>query len=322
MSRGLLGTLFGLAMTIGMAQAAVDRPPTLQESFAARWQGAWVVTGVDTFSDCVGFYTDNVVLGGLLTSRGHHRFAAGLPAHVDSIDLSGDAISVRLTLAEMLVVLRVHPEFTLRGTARCQVEVQMDLPDGTLRHADVLGMETMLQPVVERYGSMDQAMLVSNFLPADTPVYEAHRNEAVASHEEWKEQQSAAVVGARMDEWVEQTARLSGQISSDPDYLEGFARGVSTGRSSSVTQCAELMKVEPATQSLRGPVSGVAVAASTGKRQKSWSRGYQDGLRLAQGLEAIRVLPQCAPAGARSGTQAGAPVFLPATVHSGAGGAR
>jgi len=289
--------LFGLAMTVGTAHAAVDRPPTPQEAFAARWQGAWVVTGVETFSDCVGFYTDNVVRGGLLTSRGHHRFAAGMPAHVDSIDVSGDAMRLRMTLAEMLVVSRVHPEFTLRAAARCQVEVQMDAPNGTLGRADLLGMESMLQPVVERYGSMDRAMLVSNFLPADTPVYAAQRNEAVASHEEWKDRQSAEVVDARMDEWVEQTTRLSGQISSDPDYLDGFARGVSAGRSSSVTQCAELMKVEPAAQSLRGPASAVAVAASTGKRQKSWSRGYQDGLRLAQGLEAIRVLPQCSPAG-------------------------
>lgn len=319
MSRGSLGTLLGLAMTIGVAQAAVDRPPTPQESFAARWQGAWVVTGVATFSDCVGFYTDNVVHSGLLTSHGHHRFAAGMPAHVDSVDVSADAMRLRLTLAEMLVVSRVHPEFTLRAAARCQVEVQVDLPDGTLRHGDLMGMESMLQPVVERYGNMDQALLVSNFLPADTPIYAAQRNEAVASHEEWKERQSAEMVDARMEEWVDQTTRLSGQISSDPDYLDGFARGVSIGRSSTVTQCTELMKVEPASQSLRGPASTVAVAASSGKRQKSWSRGYQDGLRLAQGLEAIRVLPQCAPSGVRNGSRAGSPSFLPAAAHSSAG---
>src|SRR6202008_295953 len=65
--------------------APLERPPAVREGLEARWRGAWVVTTVRPFSDCIGAYTDNQVSGGLVRSRGRQAFEAGIPARIDSL---------------------------------------------------------------------------------------------------------------------------------------------------------------------------------------------------------------------------------------------
>ena len=61
--------------------------------------------------------------------------------------------------------------------------------------------------------------------------------------------------------------------------------------------CTDLAQSGPAMQPPHG--STTAEFASKGSRQKMWSRGYQDGVRLSVGLEAMKTLPQCAGAADR-----------------------
>jgi hypothetical protein len=97
----------------------------------------------------------------------------------------------------------------------------------------------------------------------------------------------------RLEQWRAETALLSRQISQDPDYLAGFSRGVETQRNASPATCADVMRADPSLAPVRGD-AGAALAAKGG-RQKIWARGYDDGVRLTQGLEALRVLPTCMP---------------------------
>ena len=77
----------------------------------------------------------------------------------------------------------------------------------------------------------------------DTPAYEAERQEAIAEHREWRQEQTSAALLARLDMWTAQTTRLSKGISQDPDYLAGFGRGVEAGRNTVPTACDEVLAV-------------------------------------------------------------------------------
>ena len=63
-----------------MACLAVFAPALagdVESSLETRWRGAWVVTEVETYSDCAGLATNNRVSGNLVTGRGRLRFHAG-----------------------------------------------------------------------------------------------------------------------------------------------------------------------------------------------------------------------------------------------------
>jgi len=291
------GILLSVALAAGgaclpaRASVAVDAANRMQD----QWTGAWVVTATETFSDCAGFYTDNEVYGdATVASRGRTRMDAGTPARVDSVDVRDDRLSLRMTLSVNEMIERPHRDFTLRALARCQAEVRVMVPPGIVEGGDVTALEALLDRVVERHSDERSALLASNFLPADTPEYEAERQEAIAEHREWRQVQSAAAMQSRLDQWTAQTTRLSKGISRDPDYLAGFGKGVEAGRNTVPSACEEVTRFEPAMQPARIH-SNAAFVAKGGNRQKSWTRGYEDGLRLAQGLDVIRILPGCIP---------------------------
>src|SRR2546422_537338 len=68
----LAGLLAALAPGTNPARAG-----DLQRTMDSRWRGAWVLTAVDTYSDCGGFHTDNQVSGTLVSSKGRFRFRPG-----------------------------------------------------------------------------------------------------------------------------------------------------------------------------------------------------------------------------------------------------
>ena len=261
-----------------------------------RWKDGWVVTAAETASDCNGIYTDNRVSGARIESHGQQRFAAGTPAHVDAVFLTANRLSLKMTLNENLLVTRQMGEVTLHGQAACRVALKLPVPEGLAKGDDWPGVESLLKPYLERYSSEDQAILASNFLPRDDPGYAAARAEAIAEHRKEDGPPAAVASDGRLNQWISQTARVSDQISSDPDYLAGFARGVEAGRALPPS-CTDLAQSGPAQQPPRGPMT--AEFASKGSRQKMWSRGYQDGMRLSVGLEAMKALPQCSTAAER-----------------------
>ncbi len=282
------------ARSEALAPPRTTGPVEAVNALQDRWTGAWIVTSTETFSDCAGFYTDNELYGdATVGSRGRLRIDPGTPARVDSVDVRSDRLSLRVTLSVNEMVEREHREFTLRALAKCQAELRVMVPPGMTAAGDAAGLEALLDHVVVRHSDERSALLASNFLPVDTPAYQAERQEAIAEHQEWQRGQNAAAMQARLDEWTAQTTRLSSQISQDPDYLAGFGKGVEAGRGTVPSACEDVTRFEPAMQPARN-TSNAAFAAKGG-RQKTWTRGYEDGMRLAQGLEIIRILPGCMP---------------------------
>ncbi len=76
----------------------------LERSLKSRWLGAWVVTTVETYSNCNGYYTANRMNGRLVNSRGGHRFERGELAKVVRVDAKRRRVDLLLSLPEPLLV--------------------------------------------------------------------------------------------------------------------------------------------------------------------------------------------------------------------------
>jgi len=272
------------------------RPQPLGNRMEDRWNGTWVVTATETWSDCSGQYTGNDVTGTRVSSRGHERFEAGIPARIDSVEMTRDELKVRMTLSINMMVEREHRDYTLRALSRCRAELNVLLPPDVHRgggDGDLYGVERVLAQVMEKQSDEDSAILASNFLPQDDPAYAIARQGALARQNEWRASLDARTVASRLEQWRAETSLLSRQISQDPDYLAGFGRGVETERAAAPATCFDVMRLDPSLAPVRAD-AGAAFAAKGG-RQKAWARGFEDGVRLTQGLEALRVLPTCMP---------------------------
>src|SRR5574341_1026729 len=76
----------------------------LADSLESRWRGAWVLTSVDTYSDCAGTHTNNRVNGALVQSKGKLRFLPGELAQVQKIDLKRSRVDLLLNLPQPLLL--------------------------------------------------------------------------------------------------------------------------------------------------------------------------------------------------------------------------
>ena len=295
-----------LILTVGLlaapaaARAAAVEPTPV--TFSSRWNGAWVVTGQPMASECNGIYTNNQVTGTRVFGSGRQRFEAGVVAHIDHVLVTSSKVVLSMTLSERLYVTRPGRDFTLSSTAGCQVDLKFMVPPGLSAEDDLIALEALVSPVVERHAGQGQAILASGFLPPDGPGAAEVQREAIAAHRTWKASEDQEAVDARMAAWSAQTTRLSSNIENDPDYLAGFARGVEEGRSSAVKSCEELARTSPAPY---WPAASGAALAAKGGRQKAWARGYQDGVRLTHGLEAMKLMPACSSSSAADPAAAG-----------------
>jgi hypothetical protein len=298
-----------VALVLGAAASTllavqVARAGELQDDLESRWRGAWVVTTADTYSDCAGFYSDNRVNGRLVSGRAHMRFKPGEMAKVDSIDLKRSRLDLRLTLAEPVLASSQDGPFTLYNEAQCKVEMQVELPRDLVKTKDVMGVEALLRPVVERHPSEEQARTSKAWNRRQREAYPADYEETLARHAVWKAEQSNATVQAGIARLIDETSRIPDRISDDPDYLAGFVKGVEAGRAPHPVACTDLMTIaqaSPTVYPLAAPSTaatasyrkvGTATATSSEQEMRR-QRGYQDGMRLTVALDAVRRMPGC-----------------------------
>jgi hypothetical protein len=273
-----------------MALATAARGGELENSVEARWRGAWVLTGVDTYSDCSGFHTTNDVSGMLVRSKGHYRFKAGELARVQDIDLKRSGLEISLSLPEPLLVSYQDGPFTLYNEIHCQLDVDLEVPRTMVKGGDLQGIEALVQPVLQRFNSQDEASGSRAWNRRERADYPEDYDRTLARHAAWKAEQANAAIQARLDQAHDETARITDRISSNPDYLKGFAAGIESVKSMELTECADLL--DRSFQNIV-PKPGQLPAAVLNPAAAEYQHGFQDGGRLLYGLQLLQRLPGC-----------------------------
>jgi hypothetical protein len=262
----------------------------LENSLERQWRGAWVLTGLDAYSDCAGTRTDNQINGALVQGKGRYRFKPGELARVQSIDLKRASVEIGLSLQEPLLHSFQDGPFTLYREIRCLVDLDVELPRALVAGKDLKEINDFLQPILARYFSPEDATRSRAWNGRVRDPFPADYERTMALHDAWKAEQSNAAVQARIDQAREETARLVDRISNDPDYLRGFAAGIEVMRSQDLTRCSDILGRDFATIASSPERLLASISSDAAARTK---RGYQDGARMVFGLESLRRLPEC-----------------------------
>lgn len=245
----------------------------------ARWQGAWVVTGVPTHSDCAGRYTNNDVRGDLVVADARFHFAPGELAQVAKVNVNRRRIEVLLDLSEPILAARQEGPFTLYEELRCPVELRFDRPDG----GDAV-LDGLIAGSLERHTAVAAARDSSAWNGRQREDYPEDYEDTLADYEIWRAQQINAEVQARLDGAIDETATILRRVDDSPEYLAGFAAGVESGRAEYYPgDCGAL---------LGRTVDGAVDRAPSGKTI-DWQEGFEDGQRLLYFSEMARRLRGC-----------------------------
>lgn len=255
----------------------VVRGAGIEDALNARWQGGAVVVKVPLGSSCDGFYNDNEVVGSRVDGKGRHRFDPGELARVERIGVKRGRVDVFLDLVEGILEEFQDGPFTLYEPRVCKIQLKVPVPD----RSDQAAVERRLAELLDLHDSTRAAEA--------SPAWNGRRREpfpegyerTLAAYESYKAERTNEAVQARMDEAIDEAARIGDRIRSEPEYLAGFAAGLEKVRDNSLGDCPSLL-----TRSF-SPAS-----AGSGK-SADWRRGYEDGQRLGHHLELLRRLRGC-----------------------------
>jgi len=261
----------------------------LEQDLESRWLGAWVVTTVETQSDCNGSFTANRVNGRLVSSRGGHRFEKGELARVERVDAKRSRVDLLLSISEPVLRSYNDGPFTLYEEATCRIELEVEIPRDMVKAKDASSIDRTLAPLLERFATQEQAQRSRRFNGRRRDDYPEDYERTLAEHATWKAEQQNALVRSRIDEALQVTEEITARVSSDAPYLSGFSRGVEEARGLDLDQCSQLLAVD-----LNPPKRQVRRASDEkSEMPPRVARGYEDGKRLVIGLELIRGLPEC-----------------------------
>lgn len=263
-----LAGLFALLLPLA-AQAA-----GLEDTLNSRWRGGWVVIRVPISSSCDGFYNDNDVVGTRVESKARRGFDAGELARVERVGTRRGRVDVFLDLAEEVLEERRDGPFTLYEPLSCRIQLRVPIPE----RVDAAAAEARLAELLELHGSERDAEASPAWNGRRREPFPENYQETLAAYESWKAAQTNAAVQARMDDAIEEAARVNDRLRSTPEYLEGFAAGVEKEKDRHHGDCPGLLR---------------STFSPEVKGSGDWKRGYEDGQRLAWNLELLRKLRDC-----------------------------
>lgn len=254
-----------------------------QSELNANWRGAWVVVKTDIFSGCSGSYTNNEVRGSRVSSKAEHHFAPGELATVYKLNVNRKQVEVLVNLPEPLLAARIEGPFTLYDELHCKVELQIKFP-GTVSRKSTQQIEGLITETLERHNSAASAENSTLWNRREREPYPDDYEATLYEYEHWRIERANASIAAKIDDSVEEAARLVDRLDDDPDYLEGFAEGVHRARKTGLDKnCDHLMSMSLYSFVKSGSSDDV----------RPFRDGFREGQELVFYLEMARRLKRC-----------------------------
>ncbi len=280
------------AATLALAALAAAAPVAaedLEDALRARWLGAWVVTKVETYSDCDSMYANNDINGTRVASRAGLGFAVGELAHVDKVNVKSSRVDVYITVTAPLRTPHQEGPFTLFDERTCKIQLLIDAAGKDIRAGNLEPVDAAIAQALEKFATRAEAEVSPAWnrralepLPADYP-------ETLARYQAWKVEQVNAQLAAVREEAIDEAARVAQHVDDDPGYLAGFAKGTEEARYWSPGSCESIASASFAGFERREPKDHRGDEPA----HRSWRRGYHDGQVLAYNLVLARAVKGC-----------------------------
>lgn len=263
----------------------------LERDIKSRWLGAWVVTTVDSYSDCSGPYTNNRINGELVKGYGAHRFFDGELARVDKVDAKRKRVDVHLSLVEPVLLPRPAGPFTLYDERSCRVEYEVTLPRDVIKSKDTAAIDAAMKLIVERYASEGEALASSRWNQRERDPYPDDYEQTLQAHAVWTAEQTNLGVQTQLDRAGAEAARVTDRMVGDAEYVADFAAGVESARDYRLSACPAMMAVNFEREFT--PPTSTTKTEEGEEEPRVYGRGFDDGKRLVIALELMRRLPAC-----------------------------
>jgi hypothetical protein len=270
---------------------------SFKRTLKGRLDGAWVVLRVEAWSSCAGAYTDNRVSSGAVASAGDVRFPVGELGKVEGVQVKRRRIDLKISLSEPVLVPYMDGPFELLDERFCKVEMEVEVPREQLRAKDIDAVLERVQRSVELHATLAEAHASDVWNERQRAPYPADYELTLARHARWQAEQTNAAVADRIRQALDDAARMTAAVDTNPDYLQGFAAGARTMQEWWERDCGDLIGAQFRFEGDRPPSA----------RSAPWVDGWDDGqelvfnILLAQRLEGCFVpVPEVpADAGAR-----------------------
>ncbi len=280
----LITSLLLLLLTVAFAGS-------FERTLESRWDGAWVVTHVETRSDCAPDRANrNRVRAGLVRGDGRHRFPSGELARVESVKVERSQVAFTLGLAEPVLVPLSDGPYTMFRESRCRMTFEVEFPRDLGKSRDVKGIETALTAALERHGSAEGARRARAYNRRKRDPYPAGYERTLIEYAAWKADRLNEKTLERLDRVLEKTSRAAQRMSNDPAYLAGYSEGARAARSMNVPGCRELQKMNFEASARK---SAERYVKKGGAKSGPPRDGYEDGHLVTYGLELARRLRGC-----------------------------
>lgn len=228
-------------------------------------------------SNCDGYYNDNDVIGSRVSSKARRHFDEGEIARVERIGVKRGRVDVFLDLTEGVLEEYQDGPFTLYDPRICKIQLKIPVPD----RSDARAVEARLGELLELHDSPRTAEASRAWNGRRREPFPPDYEKTLAAHASWKAAQVNAAVQERLDDAIEEAARIADRVRTDSEFAQGLAAGLDKARDLSFGDCPSLL-----TRSF-SPSSG------GGGKSSDWKRGYEDGQRLGFHLELARRLRDC-----------------------------
>lgn len=283
-------TLSWRAAAVALALAvAGPAAADLEDDLERAWAGAWVVTRVETASDCSGFYTNVEVRGRRSSSSGSRRFEEGELARVDKINLKSDRLDLYLSVAEPVLVPHTDGPFTLYDERSCRVQLMVDVPKPVVRSGRLDEVEAVVLEALERHETSAAARKSRGWNRREREPFPRDYQETLERHAAWKAEEANRALAATRLAALDEASQALARVTDDPAYLAGFGAGVEAQRSRSAPGCSSLGGVVFSGDEQRPPTD--RRGSSPGER--AWQRGFRDGQIVAWATRVARVVEGC-----------------------------
>jgi len=277
---------FALACFVATAGPAFA---DFEDDVERAWAGAWVVTQVETSSDCLGTYNNNEIRGRLSSSKGSRRFAEGELARVDKVNVKSDRVDLYLSVAEPVLAARNEGPFTLYDERSCRVQFMVDVPREAIKGRRMPDVDARLLEVVERHENATAARRSRAWNRRERDAYPPDYEETLARHAAWKAEEINRSLAATRMAALDAASQVMERVTNDPPYLDGFAAGVDAQRGRSTPSCYDLAGARFESGEQRPPNDRRGGSPA----ERAFQRGFRDGQLLAWSTRVARAVEGC-----------------------------
>ena len=191
-----------------LAGSEIGATASTEPELNSRWRGAWTVLGVEVSSGCGGNYTNNEIRERRVSAKGQYRFGPGELAKVYKINLKRKQVEVLVDFVEPLLVPRREGPFTLYDALHCKVELQIKFPPGVASNS-IREVDELIAAILERHDGAESAETSEGWNGRQRDPFPDGYEDTLYEYERWRAEQVNAEVAAKIEDVVEDAARLN-----------------------------------------------------------------------------------------------------------------